>query len=91
MKWQSSAVSYCSFLCYPLLFFELFGSVTMALAAPLLAIWKTRFVEDLDLYWISIWCMLLALPAVVLGYKLWGTRRRVAVLVLTGAMLVASF
>ena len=92
MKWLFMGCFALLVLVYPLMFFELFGSVAVAVAAPLLVLWKFAFTQSLDLYWILAWCMLLGIPGLVLAYQWWSAdRRRAAVLLLAALMLVASF
>jgi hypothetical protein len=92
LKWLFMGCFALLVLVYPLMFYELFGSVAVAVAAPVLALWKFGSTETLDLYWVLAWCMLLGIPGLVLAYKWWSaSRRRAAVLLLTALMLVASF
>ncbi len=57
-------------LVYPLMFYELFGSIVFAMAAPALVLWKFAFTQTLDLYWVLAWCMLLGIPGLVLALPL---------------------
>jgi hypothetical protein len=92
MKWLFMGCFGLLVLILPLLFYELFGSIAVAVLVPILAVWKFKFSQTLDLYWILAWCMLLGIPSLVLGYQWWSAgRRRAAVLLLTGLMLAASF
>jgi hypothetical protein len=92
MKWLFMGCFALLVLVYPLMFFELFGSAAVAVAAPFLVLWKFEFTQSLDLYWILAWCMLLGIPGLVLAYQWWSAdRKRAAVLLLTALMLVASF
>jgi hypothetical protein len=92
MKWLFMGCFALLVLVYPFLFYGLFGSVAVAVAAPLLALWRFGFTESRDLYWILAWCMLLGIPGLVLAYQWWSAnRRRAAVLLLAAVMLVASF
>lgn len=92
MKWLFVGCFALLALVYPLMFYELFGSIFVALAAPLLAVWKFGFTESQDLYWILAWCMLLGIPGIVLAYQWWrANRRRAAAVLLVGLMIAASF
>jgi hypothetical protein len=85
-------------LLYPLLFYELFGSLVIALLAPVAGIGmlaagtgRANLLKGEDLYWVSRWLMLLGLPALALARRFWHTRRRTAIALLVGLMVVASF
>jgi hypothetical protein len=91
MKWLFMGCFALLVLIYPLMFYELFGSVAVAIAAPVVALWKFGFTETFDLYWILSWCMLIGIPGLVLAHQWWSTHRRRAILLLTALMLVASF
>jgi hypothetical protein len=88
LKWSFIALFSLLLLVYPLVFYELLGSVLAALAAPLLLLYGFRFMYDTDIYWITGWVILLCLPLVMLVYKRWN-RWSIAWLALL--MLVASF
>ncbi len=92
MKWLFIGCFGLLALVYPLMFYELFGSVAFAVAAPLLALWKFGYTESRDLYWVLAWCMLLGIPGLALAYQWWAaSRRRAATLLLTALTLIASF
>jgi len=92
MKWLFTGCFALLVLVLPLMFFELFGSVAVAVGAPILALWKFGFTEKLDLYWVLSWCMLLGIPGVVLAYRWWTLqKRRRAVVLLVALMIAASF
>src|SRR5689334_7949844 len=91
MEWFFIGCFAVLFAVYPLLFYELFGSVAVALLAPLGVYWKFRFTQHEDVYFISAWCMLLCLPGLMLAYRWWQGRRLRAVALLVVLMLVASF
>lgn len=73
---------------YPLLVFELFGSVAAALVAPAFFGAFTFFANS-DIYWITGWCALLCLPVLTLA----ATRRwrRLSVAACVGTAFVASY
>lgn len=73
---------------YPLLWFEVLSSVSAAVLSPIILLTQFRFLAIHDVYWISAWCLLLCLPALMLVYQHWG---RVSLTLLVGIMLVASF
>jgi hypothetical protein len=75
----------------PLIFYELFGSILVAVAAPLLALWKFSFTVTLDLYWVLAWSMLLGIPSLVLAYQWWGTHRKRSAALLVALMIAASY
>jgi hypothetical protein len=77
-------------LVYPSLFYLLFDSIVLALAAPLAILLGAGFLLDKDIYVIQAWAVLLLLPIVLLAAKLpW--RRRLSVPLLAAAALGASF
>jgi hypothetical protein len=91
MKWLYVGCFTLLVLVYPLIFYELFGSIAVAVAAPLLVLWKFDYAKGMDIYWILLWSMLLGLPLVFAALRLWERRRRVAIGLLVAATLVASF
>lgn len=92
MKWLYLACMGLLVLVFPLVFYELFGSIVGAVAAPILAVWKFQFAQTLDLYWVLAWVMLLGLPVLVLAYRWWTKgRRRAALWLMFALMLVGSF
>ena len=56
-------------LVYPLVFYELFGSVAAGVVAPLL-LGAFTFLANSDIYWVSGWCPLLCLPLLFLAATL---------------------
>jgi hypothetical protein len=83
---------------FPLVFYELFGSLVVAVLSPFAAIGvlaagtgRANLLKGEDLYWVSRWLMLLGLPALALARRLWTTHRRAAIATLVGLMVVASF
>ena len=91
MKWLYVGCFTLLVLVYPLVFYEIFGSIAVAAAAPLLALWKFDYAKGMDIYWILLWSMLLGLPLVFAALRLWQRRRGTAIGLLFSAMLVASF
>jgi hypothetical protein len=74
---------------YPLLFYELLGSVAAAIVAPLLVLWRFGFVKDTDIYWVTAWFVLLCVPALVLlAHRRW---RKRSVAALAAVLVFASF
>jgi hypothetical protein len=77
-------------LVYPLLFFELFGSVAAAVVAPLLGLAVGALtLRGSDIYWVQGWCALLCLPPLFLVATRRWTRWSAAACV--GIALVASY
>jgi hypothetical protein len=91
MKWFFMGCFTLLVLLYPLMFYELFGSVAGAVLSPLLVLWRFDFTQSLDLYWILAWCMLLCIPGLALAYRWWPGHRRRSVVLLVVLMLAASF
>jgi hypothetical protein len=71
VKWSFLVLFAPVFALYPLLFFEITGSILVALIAPFAVWWKFAWFEDKGVYWIPGWCVLLCLPLVLLVYKRW--------------------
>ena len=72
----------------PLIFYGLFGSLLAALFAPAAIVFHFDFLANTDIYWISAWCLLLALPLLLLVYERWG---RYSPLLLAGVVVIGSF
>ncbi|HEY3541210.1 MAG TPA: hypothetical protein VGK79_01600 [Gaiellaceae bacterium] len=75
-------------LVYPLVFYELFGSVAAGVVAPLF-LGAFTFLANSDIYWISGWCALLCLPLLFLAATRPWTRLSTAVCV--GTAFVGSY
>ena len=92
MKWLFTGAFTLLIFLIPLLMFELFGSLLVAFAAPILVLNRFDWIQRLDLYWSLAWIMLLGLPTLLLAYRWWraGLRRRATAL-LCALMLAASF
>ena len=73
---------------YPLVFYDLFGSVAAAVVAPLL-LGAFTFLRNSDIYWVAGWCALLCLPPLFLVATRRWTRWSAAACV--AAALVASY
>jgi hypothetical protein len=71
MKWSFLVLFAPIFAIYPLVFFEITGSVATGLVAPWVIWWKFAWFEDKGVYWVPGWCVLLCLPLVLLVYKRW--------------------
>jgi hypothetical protein len=91
IRWAFIGLMSLLLLVYPLLFYELFGSTIAGVLAPLLVVWKFGFLANTDIYWVTAWGMLLCLPAVALAYTVWPRGRGLAIGLLVGSALVASF
>ena len=76
-------------LLYPLVFYEIFGSLIVALAAPLVAIYNLDYLRDTDIYWISGWSVLLCVPLLLAVLSRRWSRWSIALLAL--ACVIGSF
>ena len=76
-------------LVYPLVFYEIFGSLLVALAAPLIAIYNFDYLRDTDIYWISGWSVLFCVPLLLAVLSRRWSRWSVALLAL--ACVIGSF
>ena len=61
-------------LVYPLLFYELLGSLPAALLSPMLGVFGFQFLQNIDVYWAYAWILLLCLPLLLLIHQRWGRR-----------------
>jgi hypothetical protein len=88
MKWFALA-SFALLACiYPLLFYELFGSLAVAVVSPLLLA-TFSFLGNSDIYWIAGWCALVCLPVLMLlASRRWSGR---SVAACAGVAIVASY
>ena len=88
LKWFA-LVSFALLVCvYPLLFYELFGSLVVAVVSPVL---PTAFLifGNADIYWIAAWCALACLPVLMLlTSRRWSGR---SVAACAGVAIVASY
>ncbi len=75
-------------LLFPLIFFELFGSVLAGLAAPVALLAASRRFDDTDIYFVGGWILIVGMPLVFVAWRRW---RRELVLLLLGAAVLASF
>jgi hypothetical protein len=72
-------------LTYPLIFYRLFDSLVMAVLAPLVVLFKFRFLWNTEIAWVPAWAILLGMPIVFLvAQSRWRRRRSLA-----GLFLVA--
>jgi hypothetical protein len=73
---------------YPLLFFELFGSIAAGVVSPLL-LGAFSFLGNSDIYWVPGWCALFCLPVLMLvAARRWSGR---SVAICVGIAVVASY
>jgi hypothetical protein len=90
VKWFFIGLMSLVLLMYPLVFYFLFDSLVVALAAPLAVLIGAGFLLNQDIYVIQAWAVLCLLPIVLLAAKLpW--RRRSSIELLALAALGASF
>jgi hypothetical protein len=88
LKWSFITLFALLLLLYPLIFYELLGSILFALLTPFLLLYRFSFMFDTDIYWITAWAVLFCLPLIMLIYKRWG---RLSPLWLALLMIAASF
>lgn len=89
LKWFYIGCFALLFAVYPLLMYEVMGSLLAAIAAPALVVAWFGFLENSDLYWIAGWSVLLGLPLVLAAFvRPWG---KWSVSFLVAAAVVASF
>jgi hypothetical protein len=89
LKWFFIGCFVLLFAVYPLIFYELMGSVIAAVAAPIIVLHWFAFLRNIDLYWIVGWCILLGLPIVFLAFRRAWDRWSIVLLVV--AVLIGSF
>ena len=88
MRWFFLVLMGVALAFYPLVFYELFGSILVALVSPLVVAALLPLSEAGNNYWVPAWAVLACLPPMLLLYKRW-TRRSIIPLALL--MVVASF
>ena len=88
LKWFYIALFAVLALVSPLVFYGLFKSVLAALVAPAAIVFHFDLFVDTDIYWITGWCYLLAVPLLLLLYERWG---RYSPLLLAGVVAIGSF
>ena len=88
LKWLALGSFALLALIYPILFFELFGSIAAGVVSPLL-LGAFSFLGNSDIYWIAGWCALFCLPVLMLAASRRWSGRSVAVC--AGMALVASY
>jgi hypothetical protein len=78
-------------LTYPLVFYELFGSLAAGLGVPFLLFLKLfHFLDVTDVYWISAWAILFCLPLLFLLHKKWAAWPRLALPGITVVVVLGS-
>src|SRR4051794_8311781 len=76
------------FVTWPLLLFEAFGSLLVALLSPLAVLHGFDYLQMTDVYWISGWALLLGVPVLLAAHQRWNRWTYGAVV---AATLAASF
>jgi hypothetical protein len=88
LKWFALGSFALLVLIYPVLFYELFGSVAAGVVSPLL-LGAFSFLGNSDIYWIAGWCALLCLPMLMLVARRRWSGRSIAICV--GVGVIASY
>ena len=88
LRWMYITLFAVLALVSPLIFYGLFKSLLAALVAPAAIVFHFDLFVDTDIYWISGWCYLLAVPLLLLVYERWG---RYSPLLLAGVVAIGSF
>lgn len=88
LRWLTYGLYAALFLVYPLIFYELFGSLLAAAVAPSVTLVQLVGGAGADVYWLSQWAILACVPAVLVVYRRWSAR---AVLPLALLVFVAGF
>lgn len=89
MKWLYISLFAVLVLFAPLIFYALFGSLLAGLFAGAALVFHFDVFANTDIYWISAWCYLLAVPLLLLVYKSWSGR--MSLLALAGVVAIGSF
>jgi len=89
-KWFAIGAMALVPLLYPLLFFTIFESLAVALVVPLVAVVAVRGLINTDIYWVTVWILLLGLPLVYAAIER-RTKPKLSVALLAGAAVLASF
>ena len=88
LKWSYIGLFGILALVSPLIFYGLFGSLAAALFAPAAIVFHFDLFANTDIYWISAWCYLLAIPLLLLVYERWG---KYSPLLIAGVVVIGSF
>ena len=72
----------------PLIYYGLFGSIFAAVVVGAATVFHFDFFANSDIYWISGWCYLLAVPLLLLVYEKWN---RYSPFLLAGVVAIGSF
>lgn len=73
----------------PLIFYALFNSLVAGLFAGAAITFHFDVFANTDIYWVSVWCYLIAVPLLLLVYKRWSGYRSLAAL--AGVVAIGSF
>jgi hypothetical protein len=88
LKWSFIVFFVPLLLVYPLLLYELTGSIVASFAAPPLLLSHSAFFRNSGIFWLPAWANLLLLPLLLLIAKRWKQSR---LWLLVGLTVVASF
>jgi hypothetical protein len=88
LKWMFISFFAVVLLAYPLLLYELTGSVVAALLAPPIVLAHTEFLRTSGIYWLPAWANLLLLPPLMLVALRW---KPSLIWTLVALAVVASF
>lgn len=91
VKWFAILLTAVILVSYPLAFYEIFGSLIVAVAAPFVILTKMSFVENTEVYFAVAWAVLLGLPALfALHGRTSRTARVLLVLLVISAALAST-
>lgn len=88
LGWLYAGVWGLGLLVFPLVFFELFGSILAGLAAPVALLAGSSRFDDTDIYFVAGWIILVGMPLVFVAWQRW--RRELVLLLLAAAVLASS-
>lgn len=90
IKWFQIVLTTTVVVIYPLVFYEIFGSVLVAIAAPFVVLTKMSIVEDTEVYFAMAWAVLLGLPALFALHGRTSRTARALLVVVVVAAAIAS-
>lgn len=91
LKWFFIGCMGLLVLAYPFVFYAIFGSISAAVVAPWVVAYRFAFLRNTDIYWMSAWILLFAVPLLLLAFRLRRDHIRTSIALLVGADVAASF
>ena len=90
IKWFQIVLTAFLLFLYPIAFYEIFGSIIVALAAPFALLAKLSFLENNEVYFAMAWAVLVGLPVVFALHRKTIAKARVFLVLVVMAAALAS-